>query len=376
MSIIRLDLGREPRIIISCAANLEIHGSERPETRIETDGDEPEIVAEGDATLIACPSSCSLRLPSSARLKVASVEGDLHIRDMATTTAIGAVGGSIYLRRIHAVEVEQVSGELRAREVASDLVVGTVARNLTLREVAGHVQVASVSGDLLGRDLSGGLQAAMITGNTALRTAVNPDTVWEIAAKGSVSLRLPPQPNIRFNLPPEADLNLPGGVQASHEDGQIVAVLGSGAAVFTIFAAREVILRLGSEYDNDRAFAFSFASGEELKEDLANLTAELDAHFALIESNLADTVSERVKRQVEKRLNIARRQVEAAQRHIEVETARGSDRAGRRFSISLDNTGQCQPVSDAERLLILQMLEDGKISVEQAEELLSALESR
>ena len=72
------------------------------------------------------------------------------------------------------------------------------------------------------------------------------------------------------------------------------------------------------------------------------------------------------------------RKLAAAQRKAVRETRKQSHKS---FSIDMDalqsaaKTGT-DPVSDEERLLILKMLQDNSISVEQAEELLSALEGK
>jgi hypothetical protein len=74
------------------------------------------------------------------------------------------------------------------------------------------------------------------------------------------------------------------------------------------------------------------------------------------------------------------RKLEAAQRRAE-RRARAAERAARdrrRRPEPPDTvpTPKQEPVSDEERMMILQMLEQGKVTPEEAEQLLAALEGR
>jgi L-aminopeptidase/D-esterase-like protein len=98
----------------------------------------------------------------------------------------------------------------------------------------------------------------------------------------------------------------------------------------------------------------------------------------VIQAKAAD-ISERVRRQVEQRLSVARRQVEAAQRRVEREVERGTRGPGSgRLSIDVKFGGPKaaprEAISEEERIAVLKMLEEGKISVEDAQRLLAALE--
>jgi DNA-binding transcriptional MerR regulator len=95
----------------------------------------------------------------------------------------------------------------------------------------------------------------------------------------------------------------------------------------------------------------------------------------------AQQSSERASAQAEAKMRRAQEKLErkmaAAQRKAELKAkAAERRRKGWRYEgVSSDISARDEPVSDDERLMILRMLEEKKISLEEAEKLLSAMES-
>ena len=98
-------------------------------------------------------------------------------------------------------------------------------------------------------------------------------------------------------------------------------------------------------------------------------------HFSILQKfNVKDT-EHRVKRAAER----ANRHTDRMQRHAERQAKRAERRAEKilRFKKrQRDQEVQKDPVSNEERLMILRMVEEGKLTIEEAEKLLSALEGR
>jgi hypothetical protein len=122
---------------------------------------------------------------------------------------------------------------------------------------------------------------------------------------------------------------------------------------------------------------------------IANIlnTAGISAQKAERMSKRAREASERAQARAQEKMRRAQeklqRKLEAARRRAEVR-ARAAERAARdrrKRAAPIDWTPPQvdtprEPVSDEERMLILQMLEQKKITVEEAEQLLAALEGR
>jgi hypothetical protein len=85
--------------------------------------------------------------------------------------------------------------------------------------------------------------------------------------------------------------------------------------------------------------------------------------------------SDQITQQVERATRKAEAKVKAAMRRAERKMQQAGRHYGRRwhFDWNVPSTPQAEPVSDEERLTVLRMLQDKKITLEEAEELLGAL---
>lgn len=375
MPVERLDLGAAPRLVVSTQGDLEVRGVARSDTRIESDSPALKIEPGEGGARVESPGGCLIRMPEAGSVDATSVLGSLRIRDLSGTVAAGEVGGACFARRLPALAIRQVRGDARIRDIAGPVEIEQVGGCLTLRDIAGPVRVGSVSADFMGRDLRAEAEIGPVLGNLALRTSFKPGSVSRFHATGEAVFRLPPGASVRFVLPAECELKLDRGLGAVAEGSSQILTLGDGAATVHVDGASHVTIRQRGDLDEEAAFAYTFAVGDELNDYFADLSAELETQFSVLEENLSGSVSERVRSQIEKRLNSARRQVEAAQRHVEREVQRTQRGPGIAINIGPE-MARGQAISEQERLMVLQMLEDGKISVEQAEALLAALEGK
>jgi hypothetical protein len=162
---------------------------------------------------------------------------------------------------------------------------------------------------------------------------------------------------------------MPAEVERVSENGATVIRLGDAKAAIELTAGGDLWLRVGKmEMD----FAEDFV-GSVMGEVDARL-AEMEARFNAIGAGMytfdAERIGERVRRSVER----ARRKANKAQERAAKRAEKYAHKHGRRHSITI---GGLEPretrVSDEERLTVLRMLEQGKISVEEAENLLKTL---
>lgn len=378
MAYERLDLGPSPHIVVSCRGSLDVRGVPGEETRL--DGGSLSVERTETGAIISSPGDCTLRLPPAATVELREVLGDLRAKELGGGVTGHTVNGTCYVRRVGSLALDEVLGDARIREVAGQVRVGTVHGSLTVRDVQGVVSVESVLGDFLGRDLANSLEIGEVHGAFALYCSPAPGVTSRVGSvSGDAVLRVLPATNMRIILPGDAELEMNQGLEALREGDRRVVTIGSGEATVMLEDVDSVLIKRSGGFDEEASFAYAFTLGSEVSEHLANISAELEAQFATLEADLASTISERVRRQVERRLHNARRQVDAAQRHVEREVERAQRRSSG-FRASVETGGQPgaspQAVTEEERLMILRMLEEGKISVEEAEDLLSALEGR
>jgi hypothetical protein len=195
------------------------------------------------------------------------------------------------------------------------------------------------------------------------------------------------------------------GVEPLEEGSRRKVVLGSGAAKIQMIAGDDLIVT--SRADEWKSLAdFDSGSLDELFErsfdDIGRGWEDMfERGIPGIPGNLHERISEKVhKAEAAARARAhgdrAQRQVEAAMRRAE-EKMRAAERRSQFISIGGRHTGgrgpippippippvppippaqRSEPVSDEERLTILKMLQEKKISLQDAEKLLAALEGK
>jgi len=368
MERVNLEVGLEPKILIeTLGGDLRLAGREGEilEAQAPDQGGLKLERTEGGARLV-CRSSCLLFAPSGASLEGGEVGGDVRITDLEGELLLRRIGGDLSLRRIGRATLETVGGDLHARELGGDLTADVVGGDAVALEIEGDLRLRSVGGDLFLRGIrgTGDCQAG---GDAMLTLRPEPGSTSSIRAGGDLSLELPREASVRLRLQPGGELHLPAGLEAIPEDDGVRVELGSGEAELVVRAGGDMVLHLGSTEEEPPGFFV----GDILGEVEAKL-AEMEAHFSAMGAGLngfdAERIGERVRRAVRK----ARRKASHRPRSRSGHAGRWRTWSGRPSRDTSPSAGR--ELSEEERLTVLRMVEQGKISVEEAERLLQALE--
>ena len=384
MQRVQKEVGKEPSIVIrGIGGDLRVSGR---------DGDQIEVVApeKGELSVeevdqgveISCRSGCLLFVPLQAQIDVDTIGGDGRITDVKGDVLIKTIGGDLSLRRLGKASLERVGGDAQAREIDDDLMIDHVGGDGIIRDVKGNVHLRMVGGDLVLGEVSGSVEV-MVGGDTLLNLRAEPDTQTTAQTGGDLSCQLPDEPSAVMNLQAGGDVHLPSQVEgvSSHQEDQAQVydfTLGEGGAQIFLQSGGDLSLQYGYSTETfDASFVGDILTEVDAK--LAEMEARFNAMGAGMASFDADRIGERVRRSVRQ----AQRRAERAARKAE-ERARKSHRKHLKVKFDIDDEwpdlrfadfSQSEPdISDEERLSILRMVEGGKISVDEAEALLKALE--
>ena len=402
-----------PEVIIeTIQGNLQMKGWDRPEVNVKAQPDELNLEEQDDVVHLSCQGDCTVRLPTGATVRVGRVQGEARFKYLDDALQIDQVAGDLILRNLSEVQVQLVNGALYARNIAGDLAAEYVAGNVNVRNIQGRCRLPKVDGNLDLRGVEGSLQTTC-SGNERLRLYVLDGESYTVEAGGNLSVEIPANANLnvkRNSTGKSIRLRLPGQTQnlstSSHE-----LTLGDGGTVMQLKAGGSILLEAGpaggfgrdEETDMDEDFgnladlsaqisqqveAQMQAVTRQINEQLTNLTASMnqigfseEQRQRILEQarRNSERVAERAQEQARRAQEKLERKLEAARRHSEMK-ARHAERRSRR-SVSVDIGVRpaepvSEPVSDEERLSILHMLEQKKISLEEAEALLDALEGK
>jgi len=347
-----IETSATPHVTVTeCTGNLVVRGSEERQITIQVQGgaDDVALEREGETFTLTTRANCRLACPPATTLTVRAVRGNLKVEGMQGPAAIGATYGNVDLRGVGSAALEQVFGNLSARQVA------------------------------------GSLEAERVQGNIRLGPPFSPGATYRLSADSNLTVRLPADASLRLALRAGGKVrsSVPG-LTLEETEGETRGVLGAGEASLEAQIGGNVYLR---PLEPEEGPAFDFAAG------LEGLGAQIEAHIAeamakaatRLEESLSHiddrVIRQRVERATEKALGKAGQAAGQARRKVEHEMEKArlrAERAERRWRRASGQRSRPREelVSDEERLRVLRLVEEGKISPEQAADLLTAMEGR
>lgn len=408
-----------------------VNTNETPTVEVEVEGDltvkgwdERQVVARslpnetmtvdhrGEVVSIRCTGNCSVRVPLASHLQIREVGGHASIKSLEGELAVEEISGNLALRSVGMSRIDRVSGSLSARNVAGDLRLKTVEGSATLRDVQGDLIVEdAIHGSLTLNDVDGEVQASA-HGSITAHLDPTGEKSYRLEADGSLFCSIPADSSVTVTVARAASLSVKiAGVQA-HAPAEMPysLTLGEGQASLSLAASGGVVLSsLSHTWEVEEIDV-----GEDIETITETITRQIEAHLEMLEhqldsqldnlssmvgaSGLSPEVAERIRQRAQQAGQRAqvraqeklRRAQEKLQRKLEAARRRAELRAQAAERAARDRRRRpepviwpfarmeaaSEPVSEEERLMILHLLEQKKITVEEAEQLLAALEGK
>jgi hypothetical protein len=357
-----ISAGRTPKIEIdSIGGDLSLVGWEGDDILLKADDDEMRVSQDGENVLISCDDDLSIRVPKGASVFIKQIGGDASVRGVMGQIELKDIGGDLSMRDVNSVAIDAVHADFSLRGAKGSLSIRKADSDVSIRDVDGNVSLDSVADDLALRDVRGNV-AVNVGEDVVLYLNPQAGNTYSVNAGDDILLVMPPKSNATLTLSAdEIDVDW-DGVENEEDVTSRVLILGDGSANVTLSAGGDI--RLSNRSD-------------------AGDSAEDFGNFAGMGMDWSG-FGERISRRVEQATERAQKKIEAASRRVEQKT-REAERRGRgkavleigRWNWDLSKGVPVPPkaqVSDEERLAILKMLQEKKISAEDAEKLLSALE--
>jgi hypothetical protein len=385
--------------------DLRVAGWERAEIMAKTDGDALNLTSNQENVTVSCEEDLILYLPRQVKLSIDQISGDASLQALSGEVTLGPIAGDLTLndlgpvtlatvagdaslRRLGALNGEAVSGDFVLQGASGPCVLDSIGGDASIREVNGPVTIQSIGSDLYVRNVRGGL-AVHAGADAAIYLEPLPGLSYEIQAGDDLILRLPPSANAHLHLKAsESDairVDFPG-VELPEDCADCEVTLGEGDEPADILLIAGDDLLVTSRADAWQSAAdFGVGMGEGGDWGFPGFTLPPD-FSERINRHVRDVMDHNRDR-IESATRRASVKVEAAMRRAEAK-ARAAEVRARRVHANLnigrwkwdltpsDPASSGEPVSDDERLIILKMLQEKKISLEEAEQLLAALEGK
>lgn len=374
-------------ITLKSHGDLHLSAGNFNEITVFSDVEELKTSRQNDEMVFKTHDDLDIQIPNSLVLKIEKIYGDAFLQ--------GVEG---------VVQIETVAGDMFVRNFKAGLRVSNLGGDCTLNEIGGDVKIERIGGDLFGEGISGGVESRV--GGSVMVQAGGP---LNIRAGGDIGLHLTSAKpanlkaggDIALHLPANMDANVElesGGEQilvhvGSHQvDLQkwtYTAVVGAGGVLLQLDAGGDVEV-VDTPWDRDEVDSQVSGMDEtwrehqcQLDESLTEIADEAGDRFSQRAQHISEKaariseraaqISERVARKMERHAERISRQVEGIQGQIPSDFAMPPIPPIPPIYPAQPET-QKTGASEEERKIILQMLADKKITAEQAELLLQALE--
>ena len=356
----RLTVGSEPQINIkSVEGDLRMVGWKTDEILVRSNEEAVTLQQNGDEVSISCQDDLTLNVPKKSRIRIQAVIGDASVRGVGGDLEAALLNGDVDIRNAGKVTIDEVAADFSLRVAQGDVHVKSVGGDASLRDVDGGLRLDSVSDDLAIRGVGGSLKVD-VDADVVVHLEPKPDQEYSVVAGDDIMLVLPD--DVSAILTMSADriaVNYPG-VEADASTSRVVT-LGDGKARISLSAGGRLLVSTSTgaadsadEFGNFAGMMFDWGSwGREVGEYWGNYGREMGERM----SQKAQEAARRAERKVRR--------------------AAGRRNARMKWTWDFDNMPKPpkrEPVSEEERMTILRMLAEKKITSEQADELLSALE--
>ncbi len=354
------------RLIIRSSADVLVEGHDLPQmTAVVDDSDSFRMKDEGGAIYVRADSDARLRVPAGASVTLEKIGGDAALTGLNGEVSVQRVGGDLTVQKVKSFSADSVGGDCYFKEVE-----GSVSLNRVGGDVDGF-KVVDFSAHDVGDDLelsgvSGKVQVHC-GGDVRLQFNTVDIPASQVDAGGDVDLYVlkAAKALLKMHSGAEEITVSAGGQEFESRAGDFEMPLGDGGAEVDLTAGGEIEVREGKETMGEFSFVFD----------------ELQNNWRDFGKDIEDKIRESMKG-LNHTMRYAGWQASEAMAHAADkldESLRGKD--GKVYGFSFDDK-PTQPakkekkvVSDEERMMVLKMLQEKKISVEEAEKLLSALEN-
>jgi hypothetical protein len=383
--------GDTPEIVIDARADLLVEGHDSNEVNASSDNEDQLAVTQNESrVVIVSRSDCTVRVPAWAQVFVERAGGDCSIRNIDNSVNIRNVGGDLSVVDAGDISIESVGGDC------------------SLVGVKGELQVRAIGGDMNAQDARFTGASLNVGGDATLGMLAEAGDNASVNAGGDVKIILLGEPN--------------ASVVIMDSNGRRRKTFGDGSATISVRCGGDALVGAetgeASEAQDEKRGNAGFNSGEfestmgefersmqEMQRNIEQMAQQFASRFASMGAGAdmdwkiqkAQMKAEAAARKAEARVNRHASKMEEHARQQAERAARHAERAARRsgeFNYSFTNVPpkpaappmppspvqpfaapQAKTATDEERLVILRMLQEKKITSEQADQLLAALGS-
>lgn len=392
-------------VVVSVGGNLYLTGWNNNEIRIKDLASEDLIKTKKDRVEINLPGDGFIHVPHHLEVEIQSVGKDAVIKRINSDLNISSVGGDLTLSDVSAAAAGSIGGDLIAKRIQGDLKIENIGGDALVDNVQGQIGLSKVGGDVVIVEVAGGIEASA-GGDGTIDFHPVPWQAYQIKVGGDLSVSVPEECNADLSIKSGAkDISVVlGELDLKPQEEELTQQLGEGGPAVILSADGKVFLsgddfnvftglKMNAEELGAITIDFSAQTAEQIKSSLGHLEEDIQASLSGLSKSLeAVGISEdnlkKIGFQIEESSRMAAEKAEIAaikaQAKVEKKIAQARRKAlkskakTKEFDLGkfLDMEHEKKAVTESERTMILEMLQEKKISLDEADKLLRALEGK
>jgi len=352
MVVQSVPLSESQKVYLRVSGDLTLEGGPQGDLTLHGERGDFRVEQMESQVVVVCSGGLRAVLPAQGHVMVERASGSVFVRGTSCDLKMERISGDLTVDGAEHLWVERVGGQTTARKVPGSLVLGKVGGDLICEEI-GSLTTSKVGGEAHLRQV--GLGGDMHCGGDLLIAPTQcavPSVTLHVG--GDVMMHLLPELNAEVLLnSEEREIYLNFGEQHSELNvKKHLLTLGTGGAQLTIFAGGELML-------TDQAW-----EGETVWEN----ASENRPWREVME---LDGFGQKMRGKVERKMGRMARKGMFVPPIPPIPPIPSVP-----LGPKMGSGAQAEPregVTSDERLMVLQMLQEGKINAEQADLLLSAL---
>lgn len=393
------------KIEVVSGGSLFLTGWNRDEIRIKELSDQDEVEKKKTQLNLVFANDAIIHVPHSLEIVIEAVGGDGSIQGIRGKLEISTIRGDLSLIDIDSAKIGSVGGDLIANRVQGDLLIENTGGDALVNNIQGQISLQQVGGDVHLDKVGGGIE--VITGGEAsLSFHPVPWQAYQVKAGGDISVSIPDESSADLSIhSAKEDITvIIGDIDQKLKEKDFSRQLGEGGPAIMLSAGGKAFLtrddftwltniKINADELENLAVDFSAEAAEQirnqlerleegLRESLSGLSESLDS-MGISEEDLQKIASQ-IEAGSRKAIHKAEIAAIKAQAKVEKKIAQVRKKAlkfkskTKGFDVNefLAKQEQKRTVSEDERMLILEMLQNKKISPEEADDLLQALEGK
>lgn len=415
------DVGNAPTLTIACQGNLWVVAQTESSLVVSAEKNESvtvagtKITAQGDVRIVVPTNSTIILTQAGGNVKIkgvrggvdtlvpiqgdavfaiidgavtlTNVQGELRVRDLNAPLVVNEVGGDFRAQRIESVRAKWIKGDCLVQMTTSNLSIDRIDGEAAIQNVAGEVALATVGGDCILSELGGiasvnCLNDLRIKGSLALGQ-------HRFSADSSITLLWPAKSSLRVTANAPTIVNQLPFAQPQKSAGQLIGVLGNGNPSLTLISKNRIALRPESASTTDsEEYAEVQINTATISEELkSQLNARLNELTKQLPTQPLNNQVERVLRKAQEVIDQLAIKMEEAIASAEQRAESALPEAKPILKIEVDpetvppHEAPTKPIAppksaetrSAAQLKILELLEKGVISADDAKNLLASL---